>query len=208
MIALSLKTLRGTSTLIEVPAHATFGHIKHQYIQPIENIPAIQMRLIYMGQLTDDSRTPVDYNICRESFIHLVRRPNESIKSEVITKDSLRANCRWCNRAGVQLVLRPQCRQCGNEGIMYSTGPIEVGRSTWSDMENMKGTCFGCGADGAETDISMGFLCSGVPGDHGPTCPSRLPGARRMVHTYDGTRDLVDSLNDIFGYAHARGFEV
>ena len=32
MIALSLKTLRGTSTLIEVPAHATFGHIKHQYV--------------------------------------------------------------------------------------------------------------------------------------------------------------------------------
>ena len=30
MIAMSLKTLRGTSTHLEVPAHATFGHIKHK----------------------------------------------------------------------------------------------------------------------------------------------------------------------------------
>ena len=122
----------GTSSLIEVPAHATFGHIKHKYIQPIEDIPAIQMRLIYMGQvctacrrdprcdcsllrlqpvtcdaayillsrpqLTDDSKTPFDYNVCNESFIHLVRRPNESIKNEVITKLKLMANCRWCNK--------------------------------------------------------------------------------------------------------------
>ena len=53
----------------------------------------------------------------------------------------------------------------------------------------------------------MGFLCTGQPGAIGPSCPGRNPSARKMLQTYEGG-DLVQTLNQIFGYAHARGFEI
>ena len=74
MLPLQIKTLSGVSSSIEVPVHANFGHIKHKYIQPVTDIPAVQMRLIYLGQLVDDTKSPFEYNIFSGSFVHLVRR--------------------------------------------------------------------------------------------------------------------------------------
>jgi hypothetical protein len=74
MVNLTIKTLAGHGHVINVPRRATFGHIKHKYIQPMQDFPAVQMRLIYMGHITDDNETPRDYNIVGESCLHLVRR--------------------------------------------------------------------------------------------------------------------------------------
>eukprot|EP00591_Stephanopyxis_turris_P017115 CAMPEP_0195539254 /NCGR_PEP_ID=MMETSP0794_2-20130614/49960_1 /TAXON_ID=515487 /ORGANISM="Stephanopyxis turris, Strain CCMP 815" /LENGTH=365 /DNA_ID=CAMNT_0040673279 /DNA_START=87 /DNA_END=1184 /DNA_ORIENTATION=- len=208
MLPLQIKTLSGVSSSIEVPVHANFGHIKHKYIQPVTDIPAVQMRLIYLGQLVDDTKSPFEYNIFSGSFVHLVRRPDDSIKKEVITKAKLRANCPYCHKAGVQLALRPICGGCKTESAMYKDRQIVVGESKWSELEGLKGICYRCGNNGKEVPLFMGFLCTGQPGDvDGPSCPGRRPGERKMRHVYEG-KNLVDSLNQIFGYAHARGFEV
>ena len=116
---------------------------------------------------------------------------------------------------------------------MYKDRQIVVGESKWSELEGLKGICYRCGSksfdlfpvatlwscadflrrvvctdNGKEVPLFMGFLCTGQPGDvDGPSCPGRHPGERKMLHVYEG-KNLVDSLNQIFGYAHARGFEV